>query len=244
MEDLFDKSVWKDHIRYDFDFLDSKGLVVVPDKCAEGRPWVWRAEFFGAFSQVDVALLEKGWHIAYFKVSNMYGCPEAIEKMNRFQEYIEEKFNLSRKAVIFGFSRGALYACNYAAKYPQKVKLLYLDAPVLDILSWPGGKGNGKGAEMEWLECLNVYGLNEATVKDFRGNPIDKVEAIATSNIPVIIVAGDSDATVPHTENTVVFEKRFREFSENIKVILKPGIDHHPHSLEESAPIIDFILEY
>lgn len=52
--------------------------------------------------------------------------------MRKFQAYLEEKFALSARAVLFEFSRGGLYAVNYAAAYPEKNAKLYLDAPVLD----------------------------------------------------------------------------------------------------------------
>ena len=28
-----------------------------------------------------------------------------------------------------------------------------------------------------------------------------------------------------------------------MKVILKPGVGHHPHSLKDPTPIVDFILQ-
>lgn len=134
-----------------------------PEKPLEGNPWIWRAEFFGAFAQADKALLERGWHLAYHKVSDLYGCPSAIQWMHEFRETAVKELELSQKAVLFGFSRGGLYACNYALTYPAEVSALYLDAPVLDIRSWPGGKGTGCGAEREWQECLSCYGLTEKT---------------------------------------------------------------------------------
>jgi pimeloyl-ACP methyl ester carboxylesterase len=82
---------------------------------------VWRVEFFDAFAQVDMAMLNLGWHLAYNKVSDMYGCPYVVELMHDFQTLVEDMFSLSRRAVLFGFSRGGLYAFNYAAQYPEKV---------------------------------------------------------------------------------------------------------------------------
>ena len=48
---------------------------------------------------------------------------------------------------------------------------------------------------------------------------------------------------VPYAENTAVMEKRYRELGGPIEVILKPGVDHHPHSLKDPAPIVDFVLK-
>ena len=84
-------------------------------------------------------MLQEGYFLLYYKVSDMYGCPQAVEYMRHFHTYVTKEFDLYPKPVLFGFSRGGLYAVNYAAAYPQEVDALYLDAPVLDIRSWPGG---------------------------------------------------------------------------------------------------------
>ena len=140
------KSEWKDHEKINFEVCGRESFIVCPKKPLDGNHWVWRTEFFGAFDMVDMAMLHMGWHLAYHAVSNMYGCPESIEMLHEFQKVAEDEFHLAKKGVLFGFSRGGLYAFNYAAVYPEKVAVLYLDAPVLDIRSWPGGKGTGEGS--------------------------------------------------------------------------------------------------
>ena len=56
-------------------------------------------------------------------------------------------------------------------------------------------------------------------------------------------MCGEADTTVPFAENTAILEKRYRELGATIEVILKPGVDHHPHSLKEPAPIVNFLLK-
>ncbi len=236
-------SLWKGYERHDFYIGGREAILIEPKTPAHGNPWVWRTEFFDAFSYADMALLEKGWHIAYLRISNMYGCPEAVDRMRSFQEYMVKTYKLASRAVLFGFSRGGLYAFNYAARYPQDVAALYLDAPVLDIRSWPGGKGAGSGAPKEWRQCLAIYGLDEETVKSFKENPLDKAEAVVKAEIPVIIVAGDADEIVPMAENTVKLVECFKKQGGKIKLIVKPGVGHHPHSLEEPGEIVEFLQE-
>ncbi len=48
---------------------------------------------------------------------------------------------------------------------------------------------------------------------------------------------------VPYVENTAQLEGRYKEKGSNIEVILKPGVDHHPHSLKDPQPIVDFLLK-
>ncbi|WP_082311113.1 DUF459 domain-containing protein [Paenibacillus sp. FJAT-27812] len=237
-------SSWKGYERVDFMLDGREGLIVFPKQFAAGKPWIWRAEFFDAFAYADMALLEQGWAIAYYRLSNMYGCPGAVERMRTFQSYVTSTFELTPKTVLFGFSRGGLYAFNYAVKYPEQVKLLYLDAPVLDMQSWPGGKGEGPGAQAEWEECLSVYDRTEESIATAGCSPLDRVEELATANIPVLIVAGDVDIPLPIAENALPFEQQYRQLGGTIKLIVKPGVGHHPHSLEQPEPILAFIRQY
>ncbi len=220
------------------------GFVVVPRKPLPGNPWAWRTEFFGAFDWADRALLEEGWHLAYYKVSDMFGCPEAVADMRKFQAAAEEALGLAPKAALFGFSRGGLYAVNYAAAYPEKVSLLYLDAPVLDIRSWPGGLGSAPRSDWDWEECKKWYGLDEESAPHFDRNPIDRAPELLRANIPVILVAGDADEVVPFAENGAKLQKLYESGGGTIRTILKPGCGHHPHSLEDPSPITAFIQEY
>jgi len=57
-------SKWSGFAKHDFQVNGKDAIVVVPDKALPGRPWLWRAEFFGAFANQDVELLKKGWHVA------------------------------------------------------------------------------------------------------------------------------------------------------------------------------------
>ena len=236
-------SVWKGYTRKDFYFDGREGIIIEPKVSATGNPWIWRTEFFDAFSYTDMAMLENGWHLAYYRISDMYGCPKAIEMMKKFQEFVIKDYRLASRSVLLGFSRGGLYAFNYAAEYPSNVAALYLDAPVLDICSWPRGKGASRGVTVEWKECLTAYGLDEETLGNFKGNPLDRVEVVAKSKIPVIIVAGDSDMNVPFSENSAILAECFEKLGGKIKLIVKPGIGHHPHSLENPKEIVEFILE-
>jgi pimeloyl-ACP methyl ester carboxylesterase len=235
---------WNGFERHDFTLDGRPGLVVKPATSAPGKPWIWRTEFFGHEPQGDLALLAAGWHVAFFKVSDMYGDPQSIALMETFHAHVVREFALSPRAVLEGFSRGGLYAVNFAATFPAKTAALYLDAPVLDIRTWPGGKGKGKGSATCWKQALEIYGLTEDTVKDFKGNPLDKAEALAKARIPIVAVVGDADDVVPYDENTRPFAEKYRAAGGTIEVIVKPGVNHHPHSLKDPKPFVDFLLKY
>ncbi|MDR2135628.1 MAG: hypothetical protein LBO76_03340 [Treponema sp.] len=219
-----------------------KATIVYPEQAAPSKPWVWRAEFFGAFASADQALARRGWHIAYCSLSDLYGAPVAIEGMKRFHDWCAGSPGLSPKPAIFGFSRGGLYAVNYAYSYPEDNCCLYLDAPVLDIRYWPGGFGAYPARENEWRQCRELYGLTDETAKNFDEGPLNRAAFLAKKAVPVMLVAGDADEAVYYPENGGAFAARYREAGGLIEVILKPGCRHHPHSLEDPAPIVDFIL--
>lgn len=89
---------------------------------------------------------------------------------------------------------------------------------------------------------LEAYGLTEEKFATFRGNPVDKIDRLAAAKIPIIVVAGDRDEVVPLAENTAVLEKRYRELGAPIEVILKPGVGHHPHSLSDPTPVVEWLV--
>lgn len=217
-----------------FEYNGYQATVIIPDN-PNGR-WVWKTEFFYAFDQAERALLNDGFTRVYYQISNKYGGPDAVRLMHLFHLHLIESYPfLRKKALLFGFSRGGLYAFNYALYYPEYVEKVYLDAPVLDMKSWPE-KDSPEQAQM-----FGEYCLNEETLLRFCGNPVDKMAEYFDLKIPTLIVAGDADEVVPLNENA----GRMIEFCEQNKIPLiytvKPGCKHHPHSLEDVSFIVDFI---
>ena len=73
---------------------------------------------------------------------------------------------------------------------------------------------------------------------------MDNLAALASAKIPLLHVCGDADKVVPFAENTQLLQQRYEQLGGEIKVIAKPGVDHHPHSLKDPAPIVDWILAH
>ena len=235
---------WLGFERRDFTCAQRACIVVSPARAAPSRPWVWRARFFGHEPQTDLALLGHGFHVAYIDVTDLYGGPQAVAIWDRFYRELTEQRGLARRPALEGMSRGGLIAFNWAAENARNVACIYADAPVCDIRSWPGGKGAGNGSPEDWARCLEAYGLREDEADRFQRNPIDRLAPLARERVPVLCVCGDADESVPVAENTQVLEARYRELGGPIAVILKPGCAHHPHSLEDPAPIVEFMLAH
>lgn len=225
----------------DFIFKGRHCKIVQPRKAADGLPWIWRARFWGHEPQTDLALLERGFHLVYCDVSEWYGNKEAVNSWNSFYTLLRQA-GLARKVVLEGMSRGGVYIYNWALANPRKVACIYADAPVLDLKSWPGGKGKSKGSTADWKIFKKDYSLTEEQALHFSHSPLDNAAKIAKLHFPMLHVVGDADEVVPVEENTAPFEKIILSNGGNIKVIHKPGVNHHPHSLKDPTPIVDFIL--
>ncbi|MFC1497935.1 alpha/beta hydrolase family protein [Verrucomicrobiota bacterium] len=219
--------------KYDFTIEGMKCKIVVPDQIAVGKPWIWRARFWGHQPQTDIALLKKGFHVVYLDVSNLYGSPKAVARWDSFYKYLTTSHGFAKKTVLEGMSRGGLIIFNWAAKNPEKVHCIYADAPVCDFKSWPGIN----------KAIMTAYGLTKEQAEEYKGNPVDNLKALANAGVQLLHVVGDADKVVPVSENTAVIEKRYKELGGHIEVIHKDNVGHHPHSLKDSKPIVDFILK-
>lgn len=234
-----DVSNYYGHRRYDFNINGRECILIEPKTPKGGGEWIWRTEFFGGFDYADRKLLERGYYVGYCRLSDMYGCPYAVKKMEKFRQFLVFKFKLSEKPVLFGFSRGGLYAVNYALKYYYNVSAIYLDAPVIDMRSWPSEK-----RRKEWLEALDAYGFTDSEMIDFCEKSISNAEKLAGYGVPVLMIAGDADDVVPYCDNGGAFMERFNSVGGCGEVIVKKGCGHHPHSLENPQPIVEFVEKY
>lgn len=237
-------SKWMRFNRTDFVFMERNCLVVEPATAAPRKPWIWRTEFFGHEPQGDSALAARGFHVVYMDLLDMYGAPVALDLMDKFYEYLVQDKGLNKKTVLEGFSRGGLFAFNWAARNSDKVSSIYVDAPVCDFKSWPGGKGKSSGSPGDWEKLKKVYGFtSDLEALEYRGNPIDNLEPLAKAKIPILCVCGETDDVVPMAENIDIFEERYKKLGGEIKIIAKANNGHHPHSLKDPTPIVEFITK-
>lgn len=225
----------------DFQFNGRDCKVVKPKIVALGKPWVWRARFWGHEPQTDVSLLERGFHVVYCDVAELFGNAEAVSLWNKFYALMQ-KNGLAKKVALEGMSRGGVYIYNWALANPDKVACIYADAPVLDLKSWPGGQKNAGGRE-PWEDFKKDYNLTEEQAMNFKNSPLDNASKIAKLGFPMLHVVGDVDDVVPISENTTPFEQRVLAAGGDIQVIHKPAVNHHPHSLPNPTPITNFILK-
>jgi pimeloyl-ACP methyl ester carboxylesterase len=234
---------WHGHTRRHFTVDGCPAWIVEPKQPLPGKQWVWCMEFPDAFADRCAApqLLAAGFHHLHIKVGNTFGSPAALRRFDAFYEVVA-KAGLAKRGTLIGLSRGGLYAYRWAAEHPDRVNVIYGDAPVSDFKSWPGGKGKGKGSPADWAALVQCYGFKDETeALAYPGNPIDRLDPLARAKIAIIHVVGDADDVVPVAENTAIVEERYRKLGGEIRVIHKPGVGHHPHGLEDCSAVVDWV---
>lgn len=220
--------------------LNGREVIICHPEKPNGK-WAMKTEYFAAFPDVQNTLLQMGYYVAHIKNKTRWHHKSDTEARAELARYMHNRFGVSKKCVIIGMSCGGMQGIYFATKYPEYVSCMYLDAPVVNLLSCPGGLGKGF-SYMDEFTAHTGMGLDELMV--YRDHPYDHLQKLVGYNIPVILVSGDCDSIVPYEENGRYINDIYKENGCVIKTIIKEGADHHPHSLPDNSPIIEFISEY
>ena len=166
---------------------------------------------------------------------------ECAEKAN-FCSFVSERYGLREKCALVGMSCGGAHALTFAGLYPEKAACLYLDAPVVSYLSYPGRFGDPECESVWENEFVLAYpGVRRMDLLSFGNHPISRVQTLIDRKIPVLLVYGTQDATVPYDENGRLLEEAYEGYPGLLTVLPCALRGHHPHGLADPAPIADFI---
>ena len=221
-------------------------MVFPREGTANGRLML-KTVYWGAFPDaVEVPLLEQGFHLCFVKYESRWGRDEDLDRYAGLVRFVADKYALDKRVVPIGMSCGGLMAIKFAAKYPELVSCLYLDAPVLNYLSCPYGLGSKSYVKdetvAELLETLEMDGLSQLI--GYREMPLDKIPQLIAHRIPVVLVAGGSDTVVPFHENGALLHKAYEQAGLECPTYIKPECDHHPHGLDDPTEVVAFILAH
>lgn len=225
-----------------FKFNNMDAIVVFADEQNRTSKWVLKTEYFDAFPNTQVELLKKGINLAYISNETRWCKDSDLDTKKEFCEFLHKEYGFKKSCAIIGMSCGGLIGTKFAAKYPEYVSVLYLDAPVLNLLSCPAGLGAAKS--IMWEEFTQAMNITLPQLLSYRENPIDKMDVLIKNNIPVFMVAGDADDIVPYDENGEILVDYYKKHNGILEVEVKPGCSHHPHGLENPEKVVDFILKY
>ncbi|MBQ8183221.1 MAG: hypothetical protein IJ025_04900 [Clostridia bacterium] len=237
---------WNGFNADEFIFENHEAIIVEPEKVADKCALILKTEYWNAFPETEIKLIEKGHFLCYIKNDNRWGTDADIDRKARFVKFCKEKYNINCGCVPVGMSCGGIFAVKFAAKYPQLVSSIYIDAPVINYMSCPCGFGIGERIDdenfSEILGALNMHSISQLIC--YRETPQDKIPELLKHKIPVIMVAGDSDTVVPYTENGKLIEEAYKENSLPLDLFIKPGCNHHPHGLNEPSLVVECIEKY
>ncbi len=231
------KALWKGEFeQISFEFEGRKAIVVKPSENTFSKKWILKTEYFDAFQDLEYEFVKNGYTLAYVANRNRWGAEIDLDLKMRFCEYVIEEFGLESKGIPIGMSCGGMIAIKFAAKYPRLVRALYLDAPVINLLSCPCGLGVGTDLKSEniaiALRELDMHSISDMLA--YRNHPLDNIPALLEYRIPVALVCGVADTTVPFAENGFYIKNAYENSDIPFKCFLKEGAGHHPHGPGEN----------
>ena len=232
------EDTWYGFRRTKFDFNGREAWIVEPSTSpAEGMPWTWTIQWAEAF--VDrtgvLDLLRRGWHHVTIDLFDTRMDEEGLAAAAAFQDFLVEELGFAPQANLVGMSWGGFFSTRYAAKYPENVRKIYLDAPLLNFDGFGnpdygriGVWANRRPADDVWTDDPEM--------------PVNKAAQIAAAKIPILLVYGGSDTVVPPVHNCRIFAARFKAAGGDLQEIPRNLFGHHPHGLDpdKTQPIVDF----
>jgi hypothetical protein len=228
---------------YQFDVDGHDARIAVPSRPLPGRPWMWRTMFWDAFPSADIALLERGFYIAYVDAGDTFASPDALKLFDAFYELLTAKYGFSKKPALEGLSRGGYCAYRWAYFNTDKVGCIYGDAPLCDIGVLRRRVNDRSEISSLWRKVIASYGLpDDAEASAIEGNPIDSLDRLAVAHIPILHVCGDIDEAAVNADNNDIVQERYPRLGGEFTLIMKRNCPHHPHGLSDPTLVADYIV--
>ncbi len=232
------EDTWYGHRRTKFDFNGRVAWVVEPSvPPLSGRPWTWTMQWAEAFvDRTGVPdLLKRGYHHVTLDLFDTRMDDAGVAAAAAFQAFLVRDLGFAPQANLVGMSWGGFFSTRYAAAYPENVRRIYYDAPLLNFQSFARANPNGLGP---WKASAPADG---AWAQDPR-MPVNLADRIAKAGIPVLILYGGQDHTVLPAENCELFAARLKAAGGKVEVERRALFGHHPHGVDpdKTARIVDF----
>jgi pimeloyl-ACP methyl ester carboxylesterase len=218
-------------------------FVFLPPEAKRSRPqpWVMYAPTLPPYPDrhekwMHERFLEAGIAVAGVDVGEAYGSPQGREGFTALYRELTGQRGFAARPVLLGRSRGGLWVTSWAAENPERVAGIAGIYPVFDLRTYPGLD-----------RAATAYGLSEAELKAKLDalNPINRVEVLARSKVPVFLIHGDEDKVVPLKENSAALVERYREAgkSDAVTLIVANGQGHNVwEGFFRCQPLVDFVI--
>ena len=184
-----------------FEFEGYEAIIVFPKTHDEKKNWALKTEYWDAFPEEEIELLNRGFHVAWVDNVTRFATVEDCDRKARFVKFLSETYGLRDKCVPVGMSCGGAHAVNFAGYHPECVACIFIDAPVLNFCSYPGKLKNDHTERVWAREFVAAYpGVTRADLLCFEPHPLNRIDTLLENKIPVIMSYGTDDAVVPYTK--------------------------------------------
>lgn len=235
---------WHSFKAEEFEFEGRKAALVFPHQPEPERNWTLKTEYRDAFPETELALLDKGFHVAWLANTSRFAPPTDSDAKARFVAWLHQKYNLRDQCVPVGMSCGGAHAVMLGGMHPEAVACMFIDAPVLNYCSCPGRPNDAVMRDMWEQEFTKAYpGITRADLLSFEHHPMNQIKSLKAHKIPILMLYGTEDQTVPYSENGQWMEEAYADTPNLLTVVPRPSQGHHPHGIPwNPTPIVDFII--
>jgi len=177
------------------------------EKRTKPMPWIMYAPTLpglpdNAEKYMHEMFLEAGVAVCGIDTGESYGNANCRKWMAALYTELTEKRGFAKQGCLLGRSRGGLQVLSFASANPEKVAGIAGIYPVFDLTSYPG-----------LARAAGAYELkpDELKAQLAEHNPIAKADAAAKAKIPVFLIHGDVDKTVPLEANSAALAERYKK---------------------------------
>lgn len=236
------QELWHGFEKRTFTCCGRQAILVLPKKRNTRGDWALKTEYWDAFPNTEVELLNRGFHLLYLQNRTRFATPQECEEKAAFCEEMIQQNNLAAKGVFVGMSCGGAHALKLAELHPEKAGCLFLDAPVVSYMSYPGRYGDEECESVWEKEFVLAYpGIKRYQLLQFAEHPISRISVLIENRIPILMLYGTQDLSVPYAENGRLLEEAYSEVPELLSVQPRVLQGHHPHGMADPAPVADTI---
>jgi predicted GH43/DUF377 family glycosyl hydrolase len=212
-----------------------------PEHQVAGMPWVWYAPTLTGLPGAEETwmfqkFLDSGIAIAGIDVGESYGSPDGRAIFTSFYRELVGQRRFSKKPCLLARSRGGLMLYNWAVEHPESVGCIAGIYPVCDLRSYPGID-----------KASRAYGMTPEELRESfaRHNPVDRVEPLAKSGVPVLHIHGDVDTVVPLELNSAELARRYRRFGGEMTLTVIKGQGHNMWpGWFQCQELVDFVIAH
>jgi predicted esterase len=218
-------------------------FLIPPTKMAitNGTPWVWYAPTLpGLPGTEEKWMFEKftaaGIAVAGIDVGESHGSPNGRALYSALYEELVQKRRFSSRPCLLARSRGGLMLYNWAAEHPTRVACIAGIYPVCDLRTYPG-----------LTNASAAYGVTVTELTDAlpQQNPINRLQPLAESHVPIFHIHGDADTVVPLEQNSGELARRYRQLGGEMILKVVPGQGHNMWpGWFQCQELVDFVIAH